>query len=333
MEDATHNSPKNEPEEIFLEPEEVAKTEAKEPNQNDTASGQEKSGKKRSKKPLIFVLLAMLFICIGAGMWLLLRDRNPQVEPVSSSTASEVPTNAQSDNLFAVAYGYGDAEKVGMEIFWRPVAGGERRSAKNIGQKNYPGESGVHENQVYVVTSPSNGSSDGAMIWYSNDSGKTYEELVSLDLPEPDKLGDQITSVAFSKDGKKLLYGLYPEDRKSSIVKEIDLETNESKDLFSVAGKAMFLQGYDPESGKVYYFTGCYNCDGNTKSQFFEYDITAKKEATLYSDTNSKVGVKHVLNDDYTKLLVLEGSASSDGIGGGVPYNLKEFQGIDNVRC
>ncbi|MCA9333382.1 hypothetical protein KDA00_05935 [Candidatus Saccharibacteria bacterium] len=279
---------------------------------------------KRNSKIIITVFVILFLIITGTVGYLWYTSKDKTSKNKENHTTDQQQIIQSEEDLSAVAYSYGSAEKDGIEFFWRPIEGGDRRSAKNIGQNNYPTFAKTYKNQVAVVSTPSSGSTVGDAIWYSLDSGKSYSSIASLKLPEPEKPSDQITSMIFSRNGSAIVYSELFSDGKQSTVKLINPETKESKDLVTISGKALFLQGYDEDSGLLYYFSGCYNCDGNTMDKLFSYNTQTKEESVIY-DLSGKIGVQNVISNDYSKILILEGSLSTEGLGANPPYNLREY--------
>ncbi len=290
-----------------------------------------KQSPKKNKKWLVITLVIIILASIAAIGWFMFGSKSTIPTNNQTDVAESIP--AAQDSLFAVTYAYGDAEKDGMELFWRPVDGGDRTSAKNIGQNNYITNSSVQGQQVLVVTSPAGGSSSGDTIWYSKDAGKTYKFLFSLSLPDPGKPSEIITSAIFSSDGKSIVYGyLAASDKQANVIRQVNLETNETADLFSVNTMGSFLEGYDAERGKIYFYKGCYNCDGNVQDTLYVYDTATKTEEVVFT-LAGKAGAGLVISSDFTKMLTAQSDISGDGIGPGPPYVLSEFDiGTKNFK-
>ncbi len=285
----------------------------------------------KSKKFIILVLL----LIVGAGVaWYLTKNHEPSQTSTSQATGSvNQQTETKELKPTNIAYSYRTVESppnVGcgatgsgskFEIFWRPITGGDRTSAADIGNK-LVSQSDVNKDKVAVVTAPECGGTDSAGLWISKDSGKTYEKIFSTNPPKDNQVEDQITSVKLSNDGSSVVIAVLPGGSSQNTVKEIDVSTKESKDLFTIEQPGVFIEGYNKSKNQIYYYVGCYNCDANTYNKLYVRDTINDKEDVVYE--HDRITEQTVFNKDFTKVLLAK-STAGEGLGGGPPYSIEEF--------
>lgn len=287
-----------------------------------TIKGQSTPPKKSKKKALLIILLLAIILATAVGVWTLMKgDKQPAATPPTSTDTGIKPVE-NTLVPYAVAYAYGDPEKAPREFFWRPLSGGERTTAGKIGSKNYLSYSDVYKDKVLVVSTAGTDNKSGETVWYSKDSGKTYTKIFTGEPSDGQGLAAQITSAAFSTDGSAIVIGFLPTDGNNT-VKEINPDTKAVTDLFNIEQRGVFIEEYDKTAKKLYYFTGCYNCDGSHSNKLLLRDIETKTESTVYEDT-AKVGVETVFNSDLSKVLKVSGIIGM-GIGPGKPFTVEEF--------
>lgn len=285
--------------------------------------------KKSKKKTVLTVIIALILILSGAaGAWYFMRDEGDQGEQTTTGTdATSQNTGASSQtpiqhslDPFAVAYSYyagSDAE----QLFWRPIAGGDRTSATTLTNGEHAALTDTYGNKALAVTYGSPGSA-GANIWYSSDSGKTYSKIFSGSPGTSSSQPDQITSAIFSNDGSSIIMGYLPSGSSQNTVKEIDLASQQVTDLFSLEDRGIFVQGYNTSSGDILYQRGCYGCDGQPNKLLMR-NMNNGSDRTVYEDT-SRLQNQVVPNASFTKTIVLNSTPIEDGIGGGAPYFVTE---------
>lgn len=280
---------------------------------------------KKSKKRLVIVLIILLLIAAGAAAWFVTKDKKQAAKTTTTNTQTENQQLTDDTAVLkptAVAYAFGTETSGTSELFWRPLTGGERTSAGDIGKNMFASMSDVHRNQVLVVATP--GAGGGKMtIRYSKDAGKTYTTVFEGEAPSAEGLGDQITSAVFSTDGSKIVFGYLPKTGGKNTVKELDPATKAVKDLFTTDKPGVFIEGYNVATKQVLYFEGCYNCDGNTGNELLSR--TGGAAATIaYQAPAGKLGAGIAIKDDFSKMVVVLG-VSGDGIGAGGPYTVSEY--------
>lgn len=286
------------------------------------------SQKKSKKKLIITLALIGLILLAGAAVWFfVLKDK----KATSSDTATQTSADSASSKEevkkplvpYTIPYAFGDFTKENVKLYWRPAAGGDRVEAQDLGAKAYVSHSGVNGTNVFAVTDPTFGSSQGTTVWISVDAGKTYTKaLVGKPLPA-DGAWDQVTSAVFSNDGSSLLIAFLPSTGNNT-VKEIDVASKKVTDLFTSEQRGVFLSRYDKNAKKVYYSEGCYNCDGNSFNTVLVRSLASSKVETLYADATSIV-VSSALNHDFTKILIASGTQSTEGLGASKPYKIEEY--------
>jgi|SRR5579859_7007039 len=318
-EDPVNNQP-----EIKATPEPVAA------NTPPVTPGEPKSPPPGRKK-LYITGGVILIILLAVGLLLVLHKGNSSNNSVTNLSPGKdraVP-NVKTYTPFAVAYAFGDPSKAPAQLYLRPIGGGDRMAAGSLGASNYVTSSDVFKNQVVVVTDSGSGSKDPTTIWYSSDSGKSYSKIFVGKNPAGSGVGDQITSIKFSGDGSKVVFGFLPENGTSSdrpnTIKEINPQTKAVKDLFMDTKMAgVFIQGYDSSKGQVYYYEGCYNCDGLNNEKLLIHDISKNTDATLFDNTG-KADTSTTINSSFAKILTVETAKTDLGVLDRSPYDIKEF--------
>lgn len=273
-----------------------------------------------------FYIIVSLLVTLGlaAGAWAYVNSSEDTPMP---TTANSTTTQPSVNNLqpTSVVYSFSENQNDPAQLFTRPLSGGERESAKTIKSRDYITHSDVYKYKVLVATAGGFGSSNETAIWYSEDAGMTYEKIFS-EIPtnaSETEMGSQITSARFSTDGSAIVFALLPADRGNNTVKEISLQTKIKKDLFDLSTAGVFVEAYNRDAKRVFYYTGCYNCDGNPYNKLFTRNLSNDTESVVY-ETTSNVGVQTVLNEDQTKALIVSG-VSGESLGANPPYAIEEF--------
>lgn len=286
----------------------------------------------KGKKLLIVLIIVLLFLGGAATAWFIMKDK-PAADNKSAQNTNNSKQSQQTQNQplqpFAVAYAHrtdgGTSEgcaQTQTSTYWRPIGGGERMTAFDAGKQMYTNHFQTYQNKAFVITEPGCGSTEGLAVWYSKDAGKTYTKVFT-GKPATETEWEQITSARFASDGKSILIAFLPADGKNT-VKEINPDTKAVKNLFSVESDGVFIQGYDSAKKQVYYFAGCYNCDGNRFNKLFVHDLTAKTDTTLFEDKDY-LGMDTKINSDFTKVLRVKGPENMDVLGPGKPFTIEEF--------
>lgn len=288
------------------------------------------SVKKKSKKPLIATLVVLVvFIAAGIGSWFWWSNQQTLTD---NKNATDQPANSSQQKLSepnTVAYSYGTSDlQTPRDLFWRPASGGEKQ---NSSSKAYVDQSRIYGNQVIVSTYASPGA-EMPTILYSKDGGKSYTTIFTGKKAASDSgLGDQITGIQFSSDGKSVIFALLPDNAKNT-VKQISFDKpNEITDLMTSESRGVFLLGYNVKTKKLVFTEGCYNCDGNFSPTVYAYDTGVKQRTTLIDGKDKHLSV--IANKSATKLLVTaptvdKNKTTEDAFLGyyvGAPYTLNIF--------
>ena len=281
-----------------------------------------------------FIILVLLLI-VGAGVTWYLTKNHKSSQPSTSQATGTVNQQTEVKELkpAIIAYSYKTAEPTQgggcessessskFELFWRPATGGDRTTAGEIGSK-LVSQSDVSREKVVIVTTPECGGSSTTDVLVSKDSGKTYEKIFSTNPSKDGQMEEQITSVKLSNDGSSVVIAVLPGGSSQNTVKEIDISTKQSKDLFTIEQQGVFIEGYNKPKNQIYYYVGCYNCDGNTYNKLYVRDTINDKEDVVYE--HDRITEQTVFNKDFTKILLAKWTAG-EGLGGGPPYDIEEF--------
>ncbi|TXG76746.1 hypothetical protein E6P97_03050 [Patescibacteria group bacterium] len=292
---------------------------------------------RKSKTRLVLTLLAV-FVLIGAAAayWFVLR---PDDETVTTPRQLAAEPAGQQAPLkpATIAYSYketveGETEDCGpnnrsSRLYTRPVTGGERVEAGDaLANAVFTGYD-VRQNHVVAVTSASCGGG-GETIWYSSDAGKSYTAVYTgQKATREDGLPEQITSIKLASDSKSLVFGsLGSTEPYKNTIKELDLASKTVKDIKAIDVAGVFLEGYDKSRQTLYYYTGCFQCDGVSRDKLLALNTSTAAESTLVDQTkDGTAGLDAVFNDDFSKLLTVRGTTSPDSMGAGAPYTIQEY--------
>jgi hypothetical protein len=296
---------------------------AQSPEPNSTTD-KPKSGKKRA----LIIILIVLLIIGSAFAWFLLKS--DKAEPPQGTVNQDSVQNQQESTKEKKPYGVvnaitsdavnGDCNTVDSKLFLSSLEESATKEAVSLGS-SYVTWSDIKDNIVVLVSASSCGT-EGELVWYSTDSGESYEKIYTAKKAESaEALAEQITSVEISSDSKSVVINSFS-SQFSSTVKEIDLSSKEVKDLFSVEQKAVFVNGYDKAKNNIYYFVGCYNCDGNAYNKLYVRNLNDDKEEVVFE--HDRIGFQTIINDDFTKILVNK-ATPGEGLGGGAPFDVEEF--------
>ncbi len=281
---------------------------------------------KSKKKKVLLILLVLLIVAgllaVAAFVWPgFMKDSKEAAPAATSSTApAETKTEPKVLTPVNVVYAFSESAKNVHNLYWRPVAGGDRTQAGQLGGKSIITQSGVYEQKVFVVTETSDSTLN---MWYSSDNGKSYSLIYESKDGNADALGNQITSAMFSKDGSKIIFGYLQDGLGKNTAKEIDPANKAVKDLFSIDKDGLYLKGYDSSTRTAYYYTGCYNCGGGGLDSLYSRDIANNKETTVFQE-NTRAVYATIFNGDYSKILVVKAASAEPGEEP-APYSVEEY--------
>jgi len=276
---------------------------------------------KPRRKKIITLVVILLVAAAAAGAWSYQNRDKPQ--PATSTNNQPVQPATPELQPSALSYAVGSPLEAQASFRLGKLGSDAYTVSHTLPKKVYISKSVVYKNQVVVVTSGGDGSKEGVNVLYSKDAGKTFTSLFAGGATTGNALGDQVTDIKFSDDGKKLVMGYLPAARTLNTVKELDPATKATRDLFSTKEIGVFIEAYSPAKKEILYFSGCYNCDGNKQNKLLKRDLATDKETVAYEDS-ARYGMETVVNHDLSKALILKGSDGSEGIGGGSPYDLVE---------
>ena len=289
---------------------------------------------KKSKKPLIItlVILAVLVIAgCAAWFWWSAKQTAPKVSNDLGST--KLPPKSKSVEPNTVVYSYRPVNSQAQyDLAWRPADGGEQQ---NSATKAYVSSALTYGNQVVIETYTGTDKQPPTLL-YSSDGGKTYKTLYTGKAPASENdFGDQITGMQFASDGKSIVFALLPNNSKNTVKQIYFDKPNEVIDLMTTDARGVFLMGYNAKVHKLYFFEGCYNCDGNGASvSVYAYDTVKKQRSTLVNGADKHLGI--VANKSATKLVITaptvdKTKTSDDGAGSfwgyyvGAPFTVSVF--------
>lgn len=276
----------------------------------------------KKKQTILTVLVALFLIGAGAaGAWFVLKE---SPEPSSTQADTTQPSDqtaqkaiVQSLTPTAIAYAYGESGGT-QELFWRPVTGGDRTSAKPLSDNQLVTSYDISGSQVISVVSAA-----GDQLWYSKDSGKTYTQIFSSNpAPFSDQLHDTITSVTFSHDGSSIIFAFLPSGSNQNTIKEINPETKQVTDLFAIESPGVLLKGYLKNTGEILYYRGCYQCS-QPPTQLLKRSMSSSSDSVLYEE-NTRISEQVAVDRSGTKLLILNSTRLGDTLGGEAPYYITE---------
>ena len=284
---------------------------------------------KGSKRKKLLISLAVVLLLAGAAAaWFLIIGKEKAQAPAANDRSAAAGDDTKTELKPArVAYAFGDAAERDVNIFSKPLTGGDRSGNTTFLKNNYLTQYGVHKNKVFYITEPGFGARTDAAptIRYSEDGGKSYTTVYEGNVIGTSNLGDQITSARFSSDGSRIVFGLLPKDGSNNQVKELDPSTKAVKDLFTVEQRGVFIHAYDVSRQLLFYTQGCYNCDGVALHTMLARDLKTNTGSTLYEDSERQI-INLAFNQDLSKLLVVSGSGETEsGFGAGAPFKLREF--------
>ncbi len=256
-----------------------------------------------SKKPTIIILIILaLLLVAGVVYWFIIKDPNKSADqPAQTNNSTQKASADESEpepakDLVAdnVIYTYHEKDTDPVGIYWRPASGGERNLVMTLPNGHYMGYSDVSGQYVAFNTTSGIGPTDGDVVWFSSDGGKSYKKIFSA------KDGRDVTSVKISVNEPRVVIG----QAQPAEAIEINPENSESKKLFSANTGGVFVRAYDSKNQKIIYSEGCWNCDGNLGNTVFYKDLknNATKELIKSSETVLKRLV--TVNSDFTEVLV-----------------------------
>ncbi len=280
---------------------------------------QPKNWKKFFKILLILILLAG----IGFAAWYFLLFKKDNTNSATPQVETQETVQENTNTPDTVVYTYREKATDPDTLYWRPADSGERTKVKTFEKNVTIDHYDVFQNIVTYST--------GKEIAVSTDGGRTYKQIVGInDNSASDALGDQVTSLKISRDGKRVAYGFLPENRDGQLF-SVDLNGQDKKELLSIADNALFIEAWNASEDKMVYWKGCYNCGGISPNLQIR-DLETKKDKQIINKGNAgDYGLADFsVSDDISTLVAVQGSPDPDpGEGLGItlvaPYKINSF--------
>jgi hypothetical protein len=276
----------------------------------------------RLKKLAVGTAVVFALVLVGGAIWYLIFKKDPQPSLTGATTPATTDHSYISDSQnkerkpFAVIYSFRNNSSDPLELFWRPIGGGDPVSALKLTADSYLSQFATKGPYVVAVSTDQS----GPKVWLSNDSGKSYSKVMSGENQGDAGRNPQITSAIFSNDQKRLLVALLGTNSKNTVT-EISTASKEAKVLFTSDSPGVFFDFYDSAKAKLYYSTGCYNCDGNTGFPYLLRDLATGQEKVLIN-TSEKYRLQTNVSPDKPEIVYIQGSRSVDSMGDAGPYQL-----------
>ncbi len=290
------------------EDDEVLKSASDDMSEEEPEKPPKELKKKGSKKKLVVIVLLLLILIAGAagGWYVFLRDKPASTTEPSVTQTETTNETAQTYLPDTIAYAYRAKDNDPLVVYWRPAAGGERTVAQELTRDSYVTESDVLGTNVAFVT-------DDAKVYASSDAGKTYKQVFE------GEAGDQVTSIKLSGSGNRIAVAVLPDNPKAkNTVKSMDLEGNDSKDLFSSSSQGIFILGWNEDKNQMIYNKGCYACDGSSYDPYI-HDLDKDKATQLIKDIERASLWRVEISENLEKIVYAYGTGPTqdqEGIGG-----------------
>ena len=291
---------------------------------------------KRNKKPwIIAILIVVLVALVGGGAYAYLETNNTKVADTAPPAASISPTPQPPAALTAYGLLYVDEKQSvstgpdgclvsDVTLYQKPIDGGDATTIHPV--KDHQQLIRVATNDkgyVLLTTAASCSSKEGAGLWLSTNSGESFEQIYKGKGSAKPSMGDQVTSAIFSNDKKSVIFAAAADPVSKGIVREVNIETKKTTELFSVDEPGVHLQGYDTQKRLVYYYAGCYNCAGFMFAKPIAYDLAKKSNTTLFDDS-AYGSFTSVMDASATKILRTK-FTTGDWNAATQPYIVEEF--------
>lgn len=261
---------------------------------------------KSNKRPWIIAAILLLVVAVGGGAYAYFSSTNTAA-PVTTSVAptpiAKAPVVPVPDSVIYQVTTIGKSTAqcgTSTSTVYRQLLTDTDKplSVLNVESGQSVGDYETYKSAVLLTTTPNCDSKSGPALWLSTDSGKTFSKLY-----QAPSLTSSITSAKFSDDGKTIVFGYLADAAGKNTIKELDIATKQTKDIFTATSAGVYIKGYDHTKGKIYYIEGCYACDATTEAGITVYD-TAKKTSELLFKDDAK-GYDTTLKPDFAKALKL----------------------------
>jgi len=287
----------------------------------DASSAAEAIGKPkmpRRKKLMIISLVAVALLVAAAAVWyFLFRKSTP---PPAPAPAVVEPAEEKVLKPSQILYAQPGSDESIQTLKRVPMLGGDSSAVAGLNSVDHVD---VEKNVVAASTSKTTNGQTTFNVMVSTDGGASFSSVFQEVKPEADNAA--VTSVKVSGDGSKVAFGYLPSSEgATNTIKLADVQSKKTEDLFTVQQAGSFVEGYDTSKQTVYYFEGCYFCDGNTMTKLLSRK-TGQTDSTVLYDRPEALGVDLDFNADFTKAALASGVQSEEGVGPGQPYKAEEF--------
>lgn len=259
--------------------------------------------KSTSRKGLIILIVLLGLLSLGGGSafaYYMLQGSKPKpaVANVATPTPLPAPKPIVADAiLYATSVpgkNVGSCATSTSTLYRQPLSGTKATKVFDAPDYQSIAEQDSYRDQVVIQTVAACASKTGSQLWISNDSGNTFNKL--YETPAKD---DTITSMKFASDGKSIAFGYLANGSSEAILKQLDVATKTTKDLFTASKAGIYIKGFSHADGKIYYVEGCYACDGAFEADLSVYGIQKNTIATLYDENTISYGI--TFNKNYSK--------------------------------
>jgi len=286
----------------------------------DASAAAEAMGKpkmSRKKRLMVTALVVVALLVAGCAVWYFVFRKSP---PPAPAPASVQPAEEKVLKPSQIIYTQPGSDESIQTLRTVPLLGGSSNSVTGLNSVEHID---VEKKVVAVSTHKiaDGQATDNVMV--STDSGKSFTSVFESIKPGGDSAA--ITSIKLSGDGSKVAFGYTASSESgTNTVKSVDIASKKIEDLFVVQQLGTFLEGYDSAKQTVYYFAGCYFCDGNTMNKLLSQKAGQTEASVLYERPET-LGVDLEFNTDFTKAAVSSGVQSEEGIGPGQPFKAEQF--------
>ena len=203
------------------------------------------------------------------------------------------------------------------KLFRMTLDGGDQAEATAYSEHNVDIFFDVYKNKVLVATDPNCLGNDLPALWYSEDFGKSYANILASNsvLNSEELSKGTISGVVFSKDGKLAVFTfLYDDKSVDTMALQIDLQSKETKKLFPTIERGANLIGFDQENQKVYYYAHkpCSDCKFMITNKLYQHDIATNTEELLIDDSDFLMTSEQT-RQDLSGLVYVKSTKDSDG--------------------
>lgn len=279
---------------------------------------------KKSKKKVVLITLLILLLLVGgaAAAYFLYFKKDTQTTSTEQSTQQPQTTQIGPQSIIVNE----DNTATSLELTTKSLIKDASTTFKSENYSQATMTSTIHEENIAFVAAPKEKQTKYA-IFYSNDSGASFTNVFETKgSTSENQIGDQITSIAFTKDGASLLLGYLPTPNSKNTVIQINLSDKTTKELFSIEDPGMFLKGGD-QTRIIYTKSRCFNCGGEPPNAIYSYNLSTNKAEAIATTPLGLYIAGIAVNKDMDELSYYEASGveGEAGITAGGPYTIKRL--------